>query len=241
MRFASISCAALGALFTAAAPLTALAQTEPLVFYGLQMEQLEYRAGDAGQDLLVWDGDAFVGTDEVRLRWEGNGEYDLNADLFESATNQLSIQVPVSDFWDVKAGIRYDSPDGPDRWHGAVGISGLAPQWIEVDSSLYVSEKGDVSADLDLEYELLLTNYLTLIPSAEMSVAFSSDRERGVGSGLNSAEVGLRLSYDLWDRMLSPYVGVAYERYFGETADFIREEGDEADMFSIVFGARLMF
>jgi len=82
---------------------------------------------------------------------------------------------------------------------------------------------------LDAEYELLLTNRLTLTPSADLDVAFSDDEKMGVGSGFSSAEVGLRLSYDILDRTLSPYIGVVWERKFGETADFAREEGEDVE------------
>ena len=42
----------------------------------------------------------------------------------------------------------------------------------------------------------------------------------GVGRGLSGMEAGLRLSYDLVDRSIVPYVGVHYERAFGRTAEF---------------------
>lgn len=210
-------------------------------YYGFQMEEFEYRAGEHGEDLAIWDGDAFVGSDELKLRWEGNGEYDLNEDVFENLTNQLTLQTPISDFWDIKGGVRADTPDGEDRFYGVVGVQGLAPQWFEVDADLYLSEEGDLSASLDIEYELLITNYLILTPSAEIEGAFSSDRDIGSGSGVNSAEVGLRLSYDIWDRTISPYIGVTYERKFGQTANWTKEEGEETGVWSAVIGTKLLF
>ena len=231
-------CAAIALVLTATA---AQAQEKELIFYGVQMEQLEYRQGDTGQNLMVWDGDAFVGTDEIKLRWLGEGEYDTDEEVLESMENRLVLQMPISTFFDLKAGVRLDTPDGPDRLFGVVGVAGLAPQWIEVDADLFVSETGDVSARVDAEYELLITNRLILIPSLEVDVAFTEDREIGVATGLNSVEFGVRLSYDLIDRMLSPYVGVAYERKFGRTADFAREEGEDTSALFGVICARLMF
>ena len=104
-----------------------------------------------------------------------------------------------------------------------------------------VSETGDTSARLDVEYELLLTNYLILTPSAEVKLAFSSDREIGVGSGVNDVEIGMRLGYDVIDRRFSPYVGVVYERLFGQTEDFAREENEDVDGWRLAIGAKLMF
>ena len=72
-------------------------------------------------------------------------------------------------------------------------------------------------------------------------MAFSEDREIGVGKGLVSTETGLRLSYDLIDRAFSPYVGVVYERKYGNTADFAREDGGGTEDWFAVVGARLLF
>jgi len=217
------------------------AQEKELIFYGVQMEELEYRQGDTSQNLLVWDGDAFVGTDEIKLRWLGKGEYDTDGEVLETMENRLVLQKPISTFFDFKAGVRLDSPEGTDRWFGVVGVTGLAPQWIEIDADLFVSETGDASARLDAEYELLITNRLVLTPSAEIDVAFSEDREIGIAPGLNSVEVGLRLSYDVLDRAISPYIGVVYERKFGRTADFAREEGEDTSAWFGVIGTRLVF
>ena len=51
----------------------------------------------------------------------------------------------------------------------------------------------------------------------------------------------LRLSYDLIERDVAPYIGVHYERKFGETADFAEQEGEDNEEFFIVAGVRLMF
>ena len=228
---------------TAAALLAALpaGAMTGMVFYGVQVEQLEYRLGDEDDRLAVWDADAFAGTDELKLRWAGKGEYDTRDDSFEKLENKVTLQTPVSDFFDVKAGVRLDTPKGPDRWYGVVGLTGLARQWFEIDADLFLSERGDVSARLDVEYELLLTNRIVLTPAAEVEVAFSDDAATGVGSGFSSAEAGLRLSYDLVDRLLSPYVGVAYETSLGETADIAEREGEDVGAWFAVLGVKMLF
>lgn len=214
---------------------------EGRTYYGFQAEQFEYRLGDENEKRLVWDADAFWGTDELKLRWQGEGERDLDADINEGLENRLVLQTPISDFFDAKAGIRLDTPTGTDRWYGTIGIMGLVPQWIEVDADLFVSETGDGSARLDLEYEGLITNRVILTPSIELNAAFSEDREIEVGTGISSAEIGLRLSYDLIDRSVAPYIGVSYERKFGDTADFAKEDGEDFEATYIVTGLRLMF
>lgn len=210
-------------------------------FYGVQVEKLEYRAGDRGEELGYWSADAFYGTDDLKLRWITEGEYDFREKVYETLENQLALQVPVSIFFDAKAGLRFDTPDGQNRQYAFVGVTGLAPYWFELDSNLYVSDQGDLSADLDAEYEVLLSNRLILTPSAEFNAAFSDDEEIGVGAGLSSMELGLRLSYDLIDRSVSPYLGVVYERSFGRTADFAAEHGEPDQAWFAVAGVRLMF
>lgn len=233
----------LAALAVTAAVATnpAAAQETDLVFYGFQLEEFEHRVGDESEELFVWNGDAFVGTDEFKLRWLGQGEYDADAKKFEKLENRLVVQMPVTDFFDVKAGVRADTPKGKSRLYGVLGVTGLAKQWIEIDADLFVSDIGDTSARLDVEYELLLTNRLTLTPSADLDVAFSDDRKMGVGSGFSAAEVGLRLSYDILDRTLSPYIGVVWERKFGETADFARDEGEDVEAWFIGVGMKVLF
>lgn len=218
-----------------------LAEKDALVFYGVQLEELEYRYSETDEELAVWKGDAFVGTDELKFRWITEGEYVLEEEAFETLENQFVLQKPISTFFDAKAGVRIDTPAAADRHYALIGLAGLAPYWFEVDTNFYVSEKGDTSVDLDVEYELLLTNYFILTTSADIDVAFSSDEEAGVGSGLNSTEFGARLSYDLIDRAFSPYIGVVYERLYGETRDFANEHGEDADGWFLAVGAKLLF
>jgi copper resistance protein B len=103
-----------------------------------------------------------------------------------------------------------------------------------------VSEKGDLSARLEAEYDLLITQRLVLQPKAELAVAAQRVPELGVGSGLNDIELGLRLRYE-FSREFAPYVGVHWERKVGETARLAREEGEQADSLWVVAGLRFWF
>lgn len=217
------------------------ARKQPLTSWGVQFEELEYRYSDDDEELAVWSADAFYGTDELKVRWLTKGEYAIEEQAYEGLENQLVGQVPISDFFDAKAGVRFDTPEGPDRSYAVLGIAGLAPQWFEVDANLYVSDEGDTSAGLDAEYELLLTNYWILSAAVDATVAFSEDREIGVGKGLVSTETGLRLSYDLVDRAFSPYIGVVHERKYGDTADFAEHDGGSTEDWFAVIGARIAF
>lgn len=218
--------------------LSAPVHAETLI-YGVQLEQLEFRTGDNGTDVMAWDGDAMIGTDELKFVLRSEGEFETDGDVMEKMETQARLQVPVSTFFDVAAGVRVDTPEGPDRVHGVIGIKGLAPQWFEIDADLFLSDHP--SFRFEAEYEALITNRLILTPSFEIDVPFNDDREIDIGAWGPTAEIGARLSYDVLDRSVSPYVGVHYERSFGDTKDIKIAEEKEGDSLWFVTGVRLMF
>jgi len=211
-----------------------------LVYWGFTADRLEYRFGDE-EDVIAVEADAFVGTDKFKARLESEVEYGVDEEAFERQRHQLVGQIPISPFFDAKAGIGINAPEGPDRWYGIVGLHGLAPQWFELDADFLVSETGDAAIEFEAEYEALITNRIILVPSVEFDFGFTDDEEIGAGQWLRSVELGARLSYDLIDRAVAPYVGVHYERLFGETADLAKAEGGDRDALSAVVGVRLMF
>lgn len=147
---------------------------------------------------------------------------------------------PVARFFDAQAGVRHDFVRGADRTFGVVGVQGLAPYWFEIDAAIFISGDGDVSARLEAEYDLLLTQRLILQPRTEVNVAVQSVEEIGVGAGLSTAEIGARLRYE-YTRQIAPYIGVSWERSVGETADFARAGGENVGAVSAVGGVKLWF
>ncbi len=227
---------ALGAVLVSMAWTPAAA--EPII-WGFQAEQLEYRFND-GEDAFVWDFDALAGSDELRFVWRSEGEVGESSGDFEGLENQLRLQMPISSFFDAVVGIQASTPDGaPDRYNAVLGVKGLAPQWFEIDADLYVSDHPFFR--VEAEYEALLTNRLILTPSVEMTFPLKDDAARNQGAGGPTFEIGARVSYDLIDRAVSPYVGINYERSFGDTADMLRAAGEDKDAFSVVVGTRIMF
>ena len=159
----------------------------------------------------------------------------------EDFENQFVLQKPISTFFDVKAGVRFDNPEGPDRMFGVIGLHGLAPQWFEIDVDAFLSQEGDISGRIEAEYEGLITQNILLVPSVEIDFGLSRDREVGLGAGLRSVELGARLSYDLVERNVQPYIGVHYEHLFGATRGLAREEGGDTESLFAVAGVRLSF
>ncbi|MDH3239900.1 MAG: copper resistance protein B [Alphaproteobacteria bacterium] len=219
------------------APALAVEKAEPTHAF-LQIEQLEYRAQD-GDDAFVWDAEGWFGGDKEKVWFKTEGEQPIGGKL-EEAEVQLLYSRLISDFFDVQAGLRHDIKPDPQRTFAVLGLQGLAPYFFEVDAAAFLSNKGELSARLKGEYELLLTQRLILQPSAELNFSATTVEERGIGSGLTDVELGLRLRYE-FVREFAPYIGINWERKVGKTADLARDEGEDTNVFSIVAGIRFWF
>lgn len=86
------------------------ARKQPLTTWGVQFEEFEYRYSDDGEELGVWNADAFYGTDDFKVRLLTTGEYEIEEQAYETLENQLVGQIPISKFFDAKAGVRFDTP-----------------------------------------------------------------------------------------------------------------------------------
>jgi copper resistance protein B len=205
----------------------------------LLAERLEYQTND-GAPALLFDGQGWWGTDRNKLWVKSEVERDFDAGRFEEAELQALWSRPIARFFDVQAGVRHDFVRGADRTFGVASVQGLAPYWFEIDAAIFVSGEGDVSARFEAEYDLLLTQRLILQPRTELNFAVQGVDEIGVGSGLSTAELGLRLRYEI-KRQFAPYAGVSWERAVGETADFARADGENVGAVSFIAGLRLWF
>ena len=88
------------------------ARKQPLTTWGVQFEEFEYRYSDDDEELGVWNADAFYGTDDFKVRLLTTGEYEIEEQAYETLENQLVGQIPISKFFDAKAGVRFDTPEG---------------------------------------------------------------------------------------------------------------------------------
>jgi copper resistance protein B len=206
------------------------------VHYYVLFDQLEWQS--AGGGAVSWDTKGWIGRDIDRLwfRTEGAGG---DGRLEEAETHVLYGRA-VARWWDVVAGIRQDFRPGPAQTWAAIGVQGLAPYWFEVEATAYVGGGGRTHLRLETEYELLLTNRLILQPLAELDIYGKDDPERGIGAGLSSIDLGLRLRYE-FRRELAPYVGFVWERTFFGTADRARQEGEDVGGPALSLGLRVWF
>jgi len=206
------------------------------VFFG---DRLEYQTGE-GKDLFLWDVQAWVGEDYNKLWFKSEGTWSIDGDGFDEAEVELFYSRTIASFWDLQMGLRHDFEPDPDRTFAALGIEGLAPLWFELEATAYISEDGDVSASLEVEYDLLITQRLIFQPRLETSIAVQEVEKYGIGGGFNYIELGARLRYEV-RREFAPYLGISWNRKLGATADFAHDEGEDPDVLSFVAGLRIWF
>jgi copper resistance protein B len=198
-------------------------------------DQLEWLAAGSAGD-LNWDSKGWVGRDRDRLWFRSEGE--RAGDSFAHAEAQVFYGRAIARWWDVVAGVRQDLQPGPARTWAAIGVQGLAPYWFEVEATAYVGAAGRTHVRVETEYELLLTNRIILQPLVEIEMYGKSDRARGLGAGLSSADIGLRLRYEV-RREFAPYAGVTWNRTFFGTADYAHAAGDKTGGARLAVGVRL--
>ena len=206
-------------------------------FGSVLVDSLEWTKANEGESAR-YEVQAWFGRDYDRLVLKAEG--DMADGKLEDARTELLWGHAIATFWDTQLGIRHDSGVGPDRNWLAFGLQGLAPYWFEVDATAYVGEEGRTALRIAAEYDLLLTQKWILQPRTEWNLFGKSDPDRGVGEGLSDGMVGLRLRYDV-SRQFSPYVGVEWERKFGETADLTRAAGGRTSDTRWVAGVRFWF
>lgn len=202
-------------------------------------ERLEFLSGE-GDEAALAEIQGWIGTDADRFWIKSDTEYSFTENSFEEFELQSLYSKPISPFFDLQAGVRFDTYPGPDQVFGVVALQGLAQYWFEVDLSYFLSEHGKSSFRGEFEYDLLLTQQLILQPRAELNFAIEDDPERGVGSGLSTTEFGIRLRYEI-EREISPYIGISWIQEAGNSADFSRIQGDEINIVAFVGGIRLWF
>ncbi len=214
-------------------------------FYAfLLVRQLEYRIGSDDSDRLGWRADAWAGYDydKIGLKLEGEAGFD-GPFTGESETDLLYSRL-VTPFWYAQIGAQYanDWSDGDynDRWSGVLALEGLAPGMFDIDTSLYVSQKADVTLKFEAEYDLRLTQRLVLQPRTELRFAAQDVEERDLGAGMTSADAEVRLRYEI-KREFAPYIGVRYHRIVGESAGLARSAGVDPQQLFFVAGLRLAF
>jgi copper resistance protein B len=201
------------------------------------MGEVELRSTN-GANPRVWNIDAWVGKDLNKFWVKTRGE--KVAGKTEKSELQLLYSKAIAPFWDLQLGVKKDFRPKPQRNWGVIAAKGLAPYLFEVDASLFVGESGRLGVRLDAEYEHMFSQKLILSPEVEINVFSKDDELTGTGKGLSSVEAGLRLRYEV-TREFAPYIGINWEKKYGNTANFSVAEGEDIEDAQMVVGVRFWF
>jgi copper resistance protein B len=208
-------------------------------FGKVMLDQLEWRDGDGGEGRGAWDAQGYFGGDYDKLWIKTEGKYTSGSGTgIRDADVEILWDRVISAWWNLQAGARQDFGPGQSRTWAAVGIQGLAPQWLQSEVTVYASDAGRTAARLKAQYDLLLTQRLVLQPFAEANLYGRSDPAHQIGSGLSDLQISLRLRYEI-RRELAPYIGVVFVRRMGRTADLARSVGEDASDLELTAGVRI--
>ncbi|WP_425479900.1 copper resistance protein B [Xanthomonas maliensis] len=217
-------------------PLQPHAMHAPAINHYVLLDRLEHHDDRDGSG-QAWEARAWIGGDIDRLWLRSEGEHQAGSDT--AGFVEAFYGHAISPWWDLLIGGRQDVGDAA-RGRAALGIQGLAPYKFETEATLYLGRGGATALRLEGEYDLLLTNRLILQPRVEADIAVTNDRRRGIDSGLEQVEFGLRLRYEI-NRRFAPYVGWVHQRAYGDSARRAAAQGDGQRDQQWLVGLRLWF
>lgn len=203
------------------------------------LNQNELRTGN-GNSTYRWEGEGWYGGNVNRAWFKAEGNLDTDTGALDEAETQALYSRAISRYFNVQAGARYDFKPAPSRGWATFGVEGLAPLYWEIGAFGFVSDNGHYAARVEGYYDMYITQRLALQPQFEVNLYSKSDRRSGIGAGLSDIDTGLRLRYEI-RRQFAPYIGVAYEKKYGQTASFARAEGASVEDFRFVAGIRVWY
>jgi copper resistance protein B len=209
-----------------------------MIFVHGILDQFEGRTDGRSPDFR-WSGEGWAGTDYDKFWVKTEGFRRTNGTV-DDGKHEFLYDRAITTYFDVQAGLRSDIDSRRNRNWAALGFEGLAPLFFRIEGTGYVSDSGHFAAHFEGSYDLLLTNRLILQPEVEIDLYSKSDPTRLVGAGISDIDTGLRLRYE-FDRKFAPYIGVAYEGKFGQTASFARRAGEGTSGVRFTFGVRSWF
>jgi len=207
--------------------------------YLIALDRFEVQAADQ-EETALWDVEAWAGGASNRLWLKSEGEYSLTDSAYEQVDVQALVAHAVLPDFFIQAGVRRDIQPTPHRTHAVLGFEGDAAYGFELEGAVFVSHKGGVTLNFEIENEIPLTEHLLLLPRIEIDLATETMGELEIGKGMTEFEAGLRLHYEIHDRF-APYIGVTWTRLMGDTADFARDDDEDVDTLAFVMGVRMAY
>ncbi len=220
----------------AAAAAAEMHPPQPL-YSKLTVDLAELRVHD-GRDGYAWEAEAWVGDlNRFMLKTKGEGSF---GEALDHGEMQALYAKALDPWWNLQAGLRQDIGAGPQRSWATLGVEGRVPYQFEVQAAAFLSDKGQVTGRIEAAYDQRITQKLILQPRVELNLSAQDMPAAHIGDGLTSAELGLRLRYEI-RREFAPYIGAHWGWSVGKTADYARAEGKDTRDQSLVAGIRFWF
>jgi len=219
------------------APLAAVADDDGRV-RAAYFDRIEYRS-QPGRDGWSWDLSAEIGGARHRLWLATAGDASLRGRL-QYLEAQALYSHPILDAGlALQLGVRHDFIS-PRRTWAVVGMQGNLTAPLYVGAFAFVSTRSDFVGRAYAYYDWEPAPRLVVQPYAGLEASSHDAPELGLGRGLGSAELGLRVRYRIAEPF-APYVGVSWDRLLGRTARIARAAGDDPEATGLVIGLRSYF
>lgn len=180
----------------------------------LMVEQLEVAQTTSGDTTLNWDTTGWYGGDYHRIVMISEGEKAFSGDKeWHIERTDVSYSYLFSPFWSLQGGVGVKGPlssDGSREHYGLISVTGLAPYWFEIDSSIVLNERGKSQWSSEVEYTFLLSQTTYLQPRLSMTVNLSDDNHAHRFSGLDTLQIGVRYRREI-TREFAPYAGIYWQ------------------------------
>jgi copper resistance protein B len=218
---------------------------DPKLYYFPLFDLFEYRYNSSGPDMFVWDFVGWFGGDYNRLWVKTAGRQTLSQGFRGEGDLQLLYGRLISPFWDFQIGARARQNFGAGfrnntRTYAVIGFQGISPGTFDLEPALYISDRGEVSAELTASVDVYLTQRFILQPRFQGELAIQGDPRFSTGRGGTEIDLGVRLRYAV-SREVQPYIGVSWLRSFGANARIAREDGETYDRIGLVAGLQLFW
>lgn len=214
----------------------AMVEGDPVIVSGM-IEQFEFREAHSEHE-WVWEARAYIGQDLNKFWLTTEGE-NISGDNQVSEFRALYSHA-ILPYWDINLGVRHEIRSEVEQTWLQLGIEGVAPYFIDSELVLFLGDKAQSGLRFEFEKELILAKRWSVIPELEMSFHGYNDKTTQTGSGLSVLEAGVRLHYDVI-RELSPYIGMQWEKLYGNSAHFNRQRGNATGEAHFLFGIRAWF
>ncbi|MGQ0661131.1 copper resistance protein B [Sphingosinicella sp.] len=227
-----------GATALASAAALGAPQTGDGPVYAGYFDRIEYRARP-DDDGWAWDLSAEFGSPAHRLWLATAGSASLRGRV-TYVEGQALYSHPVLDAGlALQAGVRHDFVRAR-RTYGVLGLQGNVTAPLYVGAFGYLSTLGEVTGRAYAWYDWEPAPRLVLQPFAGLQAAAQDVPALGLGRGLTTAELGLRVRYRIAEPF-APYVGLSWDRLLGRTARIARLNGGDPEATSLVIGLRSYF